>query len=96
MATLIIYVTKSGGDDLILEAIGSTVTPRSFSSREEKDLGVTVDNLLNFKQHVRTQTYKANKLLFMVRRTCTYLDVDSLPTLYKTIFRPHLEYCNVV
>ena len=70
------YVTKSGEDDVILEVIG-----------EEKDLGVTVDNLLNFKQHVVTQTHKANKLLFMVRRTFTYLDVDSLPTLFKTIIK---------
>ena len=62
----------------------------------EKDLGVNFDEGLVFKDHVLIQTQKCNKLLGMIRRCFTYLDLDNMPTLYKVIVRPHLEYCNVV
>lgn len=62
----------------------------------EKDLGVNVDNRLSFKQHILVQTQKATRLVFLIRRSFTYLDAVTLPLLYKSIVRPHLEYCNVV
>ena len=62
----------------------------------EKDLGVNVDDELNFEEHVQIQTMKANKLLAMIRRSFSYIDEVSLPLLYKAIVRPHLEYCNTV
>jgi hypothetical protein len=62
----------------------------------EKDLGVNVDEDLNFEEHVETQTSKATKLLGMIRRTFTHIDDVTLPLLYKAIVRPHLEYCNTV
>ena len=62
----------------------------------EKDLGVNVDDELNFEEHVQIQTTKATKLLAMIRRSFSYIDEVSLPLLYKAIVRPHLEYCNTV
>ena len=61
----------------------------------EKDLGVNVDRDLNFTEHVHAQTVKANRLLCLIRRSFTYLDEESLPLLYMSIVRPHLEYGNV-
>ena len=58
----------------------------------EKDLGVNVDDELNFEEHVQIQTTKAT----MIRRSFSYIDEVSLPLLYKAIVRPHLEYCNTV
>ena len=37
-----------------------------------------------------------NKLLALIRRGFTSLDVTSLSTLFKAIIRPHLEYGNVI
>ena len=79
------YHMKSGSEEVILE-----------SCDVEKDLGVNVDSDLKFSYHVSTQTEKANKLLGLIRRGFTVLDRISLPALYKSIIRPHLEYGNVV
>ena len=49
----------------------------------EKDLGVNVDNKLKFDGHTEKQVNKANKMLGMIRRAYTYLDTDSMNTLYK-------------
>ncbi|XP_005097745.1 FAD-dependent oxidoreductase domain-containing protein 2 [Aplysia californica] len=62
----------------------------------EKDLGVTIDCDLKFSKHVSIQVNKANNLLALILRGFTMLDKVSLPTLYKSIIRPHLEYGNVV
>lgn len=61
----------------------------------EKDLGVYVDDQLDFSQHVQTTANKANKILGIIRRTFHYLDKHMLVTLFKSLVRPHLEYGNV-
>ena len=62
----------------------------------EKDLGVHIDNRLKFHKHIETAVNKANSKLGMIRRSFEYLDGDMLVQLYKSIVRPHLEYCNSV
>ena len=62
----------------------------------EKDLGVNMDNKLKFDRHTEIQVNKANKMLGMIRRAYTYLDTDSMNTLYKSIIRPLLEYGHVI
>lgn len=59
---------------------------------EEKDLGIIVDNKLNFRQHIQTAVNKANRILGTIRRTYTYLNERSFCLLYKALVRPHLEY----
>jgi len=66
------------------------------SSTEEKDLGVYVDNKLNFKMHINDTTSKANKILGIINRNFRYLPVNSYVSLYKTVVRSKLEYANVV
>jgi hypothetical protein len=55
-----------------------------------------VDDKLKFDIHVEAQVSKANKILGLIRRTFDNLDKDTLTGLYKTLVRPHLEYCNAV
>jgi len=62
----------------------------------EKDLGVTVDHQLKFDQHIENQVNKANKILGLIRRSFNFMDKDILTNLYKTLVRPHLEYCHAV
>ena len=76
-------LTKDGFDRALAE------------SECERDLGVMIDNKLKFSTHVDTVVAKANKLLGVLRRTMTYLDINTLSLLYKSLFRPHLEYANV-
>ena len=66
------------------------------SIEEEKDLGVTFDPSLTFSQHCEIAANKANHKLGLIRSSFTYLDLDTLTALYKTLVRPHLEYCNTV
>ena len=62
----------------------------------EKDLGVHVDPSLTFSAHCKQQVNKANRLLGLIRRSCTYIDGDSLVKLFTALVRPHLEYANAV
>ena len=62
----------------------------------EKDLGVHVDSHLNYAQHTCQATNKGNMLLAVIRRTCEYLDEESLMLLYKGLVRPAVEYGVVV
>ena len=44
---------------------------------EEKDLGVIIDHKLNFSSHIVTQVKKANKMMGLIRRSYTHLDITS-------------------
>ena len=63
---------------------------------EEKDLGVWVDHQLTFDEHISLKVKKANSMAGLIRRNFTYLDARSFKTLYVTLVRPHLEYCQPV
>lgn len=58
----------------------------------EKDLGVHIDNKLQFEDHIYIIVKKANGLLGMIRRSFIFLDEIMFKQLYVAIVRPHLEY----
>ena len=60
---------------------------------KEKDLGVIIDHKLNFSSHIVTQVKKANKMMGLIRRSYTHLDITSFRYLFNSLVRPHLEYC---
>ena len=62
---------------------------------EETDLGVIVDKDLTFTKHITSKVNKANRLVGLIRRSFSYLDKDSMRTLFTAIVRPHLEFGNV-
>ena len=59
---------------------------------EEKDIGVTFDENLTFRQDINTRIRKASSIMGVVRRTYTYLDEEVFSLLFKALVRPHLEY----
>ena len=65
-------------------------------SKEEKDLGVTVDTELKFKKHISQKISKANSMLFLIKNCFKHLDQEMFKLLYKSIVRPHLEYASNV
>ena len=62
----------------------------------EKDLGVHVDTELKFRQHASSVVTKATQVLSVIRRSFALLDHFTLPLLYKSLVRPHLEFGNLV
>ena len=59
----------------------------------EKDLGVWISADMKCSQQCRYAVNKANKVLGMIKRTITYKDLRIMLNLYKTLVRPHVEYC---
>lgn len=62
----------------------------------EKDIGVVIDNKLNFSDHLAEKINKANKMVGLIRRTFVSLDEEIFKYLYVALVRPHLEYANQV
>ena len=62
-------------------------------SSEEKDLGIWCTNTLSTSMQCHKATSKAIRSLGLIKITFKYLNFQSLPFLYKTYVRPHLEYC---
>ena len=65
-------------------------------STVERDLGVMVDVELKFRQHAAAAVAKASQVLAVIRRSFGLLDKTTLPLLYKSLVRPHLEYGNII
>ena len=59
---------------------------------QQRDLGITIDKDLHFKEHISVVVNKANCILGIIRRTFRYLDAGTLLLLYKVMVRPVLEY----
>ena len=61
-----------------------------------KDLGVIMTSTLSLEANTRAKVAKANQLLGIIRRSFHHLTEDTLVLLFKTMIRPHLEFCNTV
>ena len=66
------------------------------SSPVERDLGVQVDTLLKFREQAAAAIAKATRVLAVIRRSFAQIDEVTLPLLFKSLVRPHLEYGNLV
>jgi hypothetical protein len=62
----------------------------------EKDLGVNIDNELQFSKHIEGQVNKANKRLGLIRRSFEFLNARAMKQLFVAVVRPILEFGNVV
>ena len=59
----------------------------------EKDLGVLISHDLKSARHVDQAVLKANRILGMVSRNIENKTKEIILPLYRTLVRPHLEYC---
>ena len=59
---------------------------------QEKDLGVTFADM-KVSEQCGIAASKGNQILGLIRRTVRYKEKQLIVLLYKTIVRPHLEYC---
>ena len=79
------YETGSGENRSTIKRVGS-----------EKDLGVFIDEKLNFREHIRKKVNIANRNLGIIFRSFTYMDKEMFLNLYKSMVRPHIEYATQV
>ena len=60
---------------------------------EEKDLGVVISDNLKWDKQCSEAVVKANKILGMIKRIFSDNSKERIIPLYKSLVRPHLEYC---
>jgi ribonuclease P/MRP protein subunit RPP40 len=61
--------------------------------KEEKDLGIMISDNLKVNNQCVKAAKKGNQILGLISRTMTCRNKDVILKLYKTLVRPHLEYC---
>ena len=64
--------------------------------KEEKDIGVTIDDELDFESHISEKINKATRAFGMICRSFNCLDCQTFLCLYKTMVRTHLDYASLV
>jgi hypothetical protein len=60
---------------------------------EERDLGILVRKDLKVSSQVNKVVKTANRVLGMIKRSFVYKDKHVLLKLYKSLVRPHVEFC---
>ena len=63
---------------------------------DEKDLGIIIDKELKFHKQTSAAVKKGNKMLGLIKKTITTKNENTIPLLYMTLVRPHLEYANII
>ena len=63
------------------------------TSHTEKDLGVIISGNLKCASQVDKVVLTANRILGMINRSIVTKSKDIILPLYRTLVRPHLEYC---
>jgi len=58
-----------------------------------RDLGVNMSIDLKVESQCNEACLKANRMLGLIKRTFVVKTPDVMLNLYKTLVRPHLEYC---
>lgn len=61
-----------------------------------KFLGIHIDQFINFKEHINELIKKLSKLVGLFFKVRHVLPSDVLLSLYRTLFEPHLNYCNFI
>mgnify|MGYP003422120574 FL=1 len=62
-------------------------------TKEERDLGIIIQNDLKCRLQCIKAVNTANIVLGMIRRSFVCKDREIILQLYKSLVRPHLEYC---
>ena len=62
---------------------------------EHKDLGITISSDLKVANHCQHEYSKANRMLGLIEHTIKHKNISVMVQLYKSLVRPHLEYCSL-
>ena len=64
--------------------------------RSQKHLGMFLDFKLSFNEHLQTVFAKFNRGIAILCKLQTVLPREALLTIYKSFFRPHFDYGDVI
>lgn len=64
--------------------------------KQEKDIGVVLDEELIFEKHICKKVKKATSMTALIRRIFNHFDEISFTPLYKTLVRMHPDYASSV
>ena len=78
------------GNEEAQYAMGDTVLNTTV---KEKDLGLTISADMKVSEQRAIAAAKGNQILGLIRLNIVYKGKELIIPLYKTIVRPHLEYC---
>ena len=81
--------TEHGNEDAQY-TMGETVLNTTV---KEKNLGLTICADMKVSEQCAIAAAKGNHILGLMRRNIVYKEKELIIPLYKTIVRPHLEYC---
>ena len=62
----------------------------------QKHLAVVLNNRLSFEDHLEMILNKVNKTMGLFCRLQNILQTTARLTIYKTLIRPHLDYCDII
>ena len=63
---------------------------------EQKHLGIILDKKLTFQSHVVEKINKTRKTIGMIKHLSKYLPLRTLILMYKSLVRPHFDYCDTI
>ena len=63
---------------------------------EQKHLGLVLESGLSFKKHLNEKIVKAKKNVGIIKHLSNFLPTKTLDQMYKTLVRPHLDYCDII
>ena len=64
--------------------------------KEQKHLGLILESNLSFGKHLSEKIKKAKLNLGIIKHLSRFLPLKTLDQMYKTLVRPHLDYCDVI
>ena len=68
----------------------------SWNSKEEKILGVIIDNRLTFSSHIRELCKKASEKISALSRISNHLNDSQKTLLFNTVVKSQFNYCPLV
>ena len=80
-----------GGNEITIK-IGEACVKESMG----ENLGITFDQSLSFKEHVKTLCIKACQKLHALARFSCYMDTEKLQHLMRAFVLSHFSYCPLV
>ena len=66
------------------------------NSKEEKILGVIIDNKLTFKSHVKSACKKASQKIWALSRLINYLNDSKEKMIFNALITSQFSYCPLV
>ena len=63
---------------------------------KQKHLGLILDSKLSFRSHINEKIVKTKKTIGIIKHLSKYLPIKTLKIMYKSLVRPHFDYCSEI